>query len=66
MARPAEADDGAPVTAPATVVVVESSRPEVLQVALAVGLPVLFNGLILWAAIRTLRRRRAERQALDQ
>ncbi len=44
----------------------ETPWPLTIRDVLAVAFPLLFNALIVWAVVRTVRRRRAERDALDQ
>lgn len=44
---------------------VEDGVPELVRGILSVGLPVALNVLIVWAVVRTYRRRKAERDALD-
>lgn len=44
---------------------VESGGPELVRAVLSVGLPVAFNVLVAWAVVRTYKRRKADRDALD-
>lgn len=44
---------------------VGDSLAELVRDILSVGLPVALNVLIVWAVVRTYRRRKAERDALD-